>query len=142
MSNIKSILKKKIKNETLWNLAVEDDESYIANGCVVHNCRSVLVPITKYDDWQEDKVTNSGKNVDKFLEENVSDKGFSIYDTNKKPLITDPGVDFDIDCPDSLTEVFNYSFNGKSFQTVTVVYKDDTKLEVKSVKNRRLDSAN
>ncbi len=60
------------------------------------NCRSVLVPITKYEDWSADRVTNSGKNVDKFLEENVSDKGFSVYtkeDKPKKPQITDPNVE-------------------------------------------------
>lgn len=31
--------------ETLWNLAVSGDESYIADGVIVHNCRSVIVPV-------------------------------------------------------------------------------------------------
>lgn len=35
------------KKVTLYNLSVENDESYIANGFVVHNCRSTLVPVTK-----------------------------------------------------------------------------------------------
>ena len=33
------------------NLAVKDDESFVADGVVVHNCRSVLVPITAIDTW-------------------------------------------------------------------------------------------
>ncbi len=41
------------------------------------NCRSILVPITKYEDHSIDKVTNSGQNVDKFITENVTDNGFS-----------------------------------------------------------------
>ena len=44
MSRIVSITRKKITNETLHNIAVEEDESYIANGVVVHNCKSYIVP--------------------------------------------------------------------------------------------------
>jgi len=36
---------------SVWNLAVLDDESYVADGLIVHNCRSVLVPITQIDGW-------------------------------------------------------------------------------------------
>jgi len=32
---------------TLYNLSVEDDESYIANGFVIHNCRCVALPLVK-----------------------------------------------------------------------------------------------
>jgi len=39
---INSMIRKKIINETLHNLAVKDDESYIANGIIVHNCANVL----------------------------------------------------------------------------------------------------
>jgi SPP1 gp7 family putative phage head morphogenesis protein len=42
------------------------------------NCRSVLIPITRFEDWSADKAANNGQNVDKFLEKNVSDKGFPI----------------------------------------------------------------
>jgi len=31
----------------LYNLSVEDDESYIANGFVIHNCRCTITPIVK-----------------------------------------------------------------------------------------------
>lgn len=47
------------------------------------NCRSVLVPITRFEEYQVDKVTNEGKNLDKFLETNVTDKGFSVYSKGK-----------------------------------------------------------
>ncbi len=30
----------------VYNLAVADDESYVVDGVIVHNCRSVLVPVT------------------------------------------------------------------------------------------------
>lgn len=33
----------------VYNLAVMGDESYVVNGIVVHNCRSQLVPITKFE---------------------------------------------------------------------------------------------
>lgn len=45
MSRIVSIKRKQITTEKLYNLAVEKDESYVANGIVVHNCRSMLTPI-------------------------------------------------------------------------------------------------
>jgi hypothetical protein len=42
-------------DESLWNLAVLDDESYVAEGIIVHNCRSILIAVTQVDvargDW-------------------------------------------------------------------------------------------
>jgi len=35
------------KNKNLYNLSVEEDESYIAKGFVVHNCRCLALPLTK-----------------------------------------------------------------------------------------------
>ena len=35
------------KCKTLYNFAVETDESYIAKGFVVHNCRTTLIPVLK-----------------------------------------------------------------------------------------------
>lgn len=55
MSIIVSIKRKQITNERLYNLAVKDDESYVANGIVVHNCKSFIVP---------NLVSNTGKNPD------------------------------------------------------------------------------
>lgn len=37
--------------EKVWNIAVLDDESYVADGLIVHNCRSVLFAITAIDSW-------------------------------------------------------------------------------------------
>ncbi len=42
------------------------------------NCRSTLIPITKFEEYETSDKTNSGENIDKFLETNVSDKGFPI----------------------------------------------------------------
>lgn len=39
------------------------------------NCRSILVPITKYEDFEADKTVN-GQNINKFIENNIGD-GFS-----------------------------------------------------------------
>ena len=36
----------------VYNLAVEQDESYIVNKIVVHNCRSLLVPILSDEQYQ------------------------------------------------------------------------------------------
>ena len=35
----------------MWNLGVEDDETFIAGGVIVHNCRSVVFAVTKLDGW-------------------------------------------------------------------------------------------
>jgi hypothetical protein len=41
-------LKKRIEAQRLHNIAVEEDESYVAEGIVVHNCRSTLIPVTRF----------------------------------------------------------------------------------------------
>lgn len=77
MSKIKSITKKQIENQRLYNLAVMDDESYVANGIVVHNCRSVLIPITKYEEFEPSETVGK-TDIQDFIEENKGD-GFSKY---------------------------------------------------------------
>ena len=37
----------------VWNIAVEEDETYHADGIIVHNCRSILVPVTKGEAKEE-----------------------------------------------------------------------------------------
>lgn len=61
MSKIKSIVKKKITTEKLYNLSVEKDETFIANGIVVHNCDSYITPIMKgnLDDREIEKLKAS-----------------------------------------------------------------------------------
>lgn len=34
----------------MWNLAVEQDETYLAQNVIVHNCRAMLVPIPITED--------------------------------------------------------------------------------------------
>ncbi len=45
---IKSLKKTRFKG-FVYNIAVKDDESYIANQIVVHNCRTDLIPFTKIE---------------------------------------------------------------------------------------------
>jgi len=48
LSRIKKI--KRVPFEgTVYNLEVADDHTYYANGVLVHNCRSILVPITTFE---------------------------------------------------------------------------------------------
>lgn len=63
----------KISNRSVptYNLSVEDDESYVYNGIVVHNCRCQWIPIIK---------TNF-KEAKKQASENVKD----LYNLNLKP---------------------------------------------------------
>lgn len=76
MSKIKSIVKKQITTEKLYNLAVLGDESFIANDIVVHNCRSVLVPMTIYEQYDPTKKIN-GKTVNSFIK-STQHKGFEV----------------------------------------------------------------
>jgi hypothetical protein len=47
MGNVLKIIKFNIENQTLHNIAVDIDESYIASGVVVHNCKSYYQPVKK-----------------------------------------------------------------------------------------------
>lgn len=69
MAQIVRITRKKISSEKLYNLAVEDDESYIANGVVVHNCRSLLIPITIYEQMTPSEKVGK-QDINAFIEEN------------------------------------------------------------------------
>ena len=42
MAKIKSIVRKRIQDQTLMNPAIKDDESFVGQGIVVHNCKSYL----------------------------------------------------------------------------------------------------
>lgn len=135
MSKIKSIIRKQIENQKLYNLAVLEDESYIANDIVVHNCRSVLIPITKYEEFTPSETVGKS-NIQDFIEENKGD-GFSTY-SKKEIKITDDGVSFVTDCPDPLTEVITYSKNNKAFKEVTIKYSDEKRLKPISLANKEI----
>lgn len=75
---------------TVYNLGVEDDESYIANGIVVHNCRCLFSVVTKYD---VQRLVGKGTGIvlsdDKPLPPNFPDKGFKLYtDEVRKITVT------------------------------------------------------
>lgn len=131
MAKIKSIVKKHISSELLWNLAVKDDESYVADNVVVHNCRSLLVPITKYEEWEASETTRDGDDIQSFIEDNKG-KGFSTYQ------ITDPGVNIETYSLSEKSEEIHYSKDGKVFQITNVKYTDDDKTKVSSVKHTRI----
>lgn len=49
------------KSRMLYNFSVEEDESYVANGFVVHNCRSTILPVTL--PWS--KLAGTGSKLNK-----------------------------------------------------------------------------
>ena len=65
MARILSMTRKQITTETLHNIAVREDESYIANGIVVHNCKSYIVPILSLD---------KGMKIEKFTPRSIEGK--------------------------------------------------------------------
>ena len=44
---------------TLYNLSVEEDESYIANGVIVHNCRCIILPARPQDIPEDVELLNA-----------------------------------------------------------------------------------
>jgi len=53
--DIVKITKHKLTNKhRLWDIGVEDDESFIAKGIAVHNCRCMLVHIDPNYEWSDD----------------------------------------------------------------------------------------
>ena len=53
MKSVKIIsIKKKQFNGKMYNIAVEGNETYVANGIAVHNCRSTIVPVFAYEDYE------------------------------------------------------------------------------------------
>lgn len=75
MAKIKRIIRRRVSGRPLYNLAVETDESYVSDGIVVHNCRSLLVPITKYETFEVDDEV-AGGSINEFIEANKGD-GFA-----------------------------------------------------------------
>lgn len=52
--------------EQVYNISVSEDESYTANGIIVHNCRSGLVPLTE-DEYKPD-MEFENRNFDNVLD--------------------------------------------------------------------------
>lgn len=71
-------IKRVVKEVLVYNLSVKDDESYIANGVVSHNCRCELIPDIQ-DEWADDVVNKNDEEWD-------SNSGlvYTADDTEKK----------------------------------------------------------
>ncbi len=97
------------------------------------NCRSVLIPITKYEAFTPSTSVGQ-KPIDEFIDEKKG-AGFSKF--SKEIKVTDPGVEFIVEdlTPDS--QITTYSKDGKVFQKTIITYKTAEKLEVSSVKHLR-----
>lgn len=102
------------------------------------NCRSLLIPITKYEEF---KPTESirGQTPDDFIEENKGE-GFAKFksDEKKMPAITDPGVDMELKIVDELNDAYVYSKDGKEFCEVLLTYSDETKKTVIKTKTKTI----
>lgn len=59
LTTIISIVDEEYKGN-VWNLAVEEDETYLAEDVIVHNCRSVLLPVTELDKGWQDEMAKQG----------------------------------------------------------------------------------
>jgi len=119
------------------------------------NCRSVLIPITRFEEHKIDRRTNDGKNIDSFLKKEVTDKGFSVFENfdapketketevNKskenRPQISDHDVSFQTECLSDKQEKVIYSKNGNVFQETYIYYEDSTKTKIKAIDPKRVD---
>lgn len=74
--------KKNSKCNYLYNLSVEDDESYIADGIVVHNCRCTINYKDPNTEW--DKDTLSFTKIKKYVPKNKKLQGVKLNIKVKK----------------------------------------------------------
>lgn len=91
IGKIRSI-KKETFNDYVYNLEVEDDNSYIANGIIVHNCSMTIVNMTQ--GW---KNRNFKDMILDFMQNNKNetiDKLIAEILENEKPIGTDYGSFF------------------------------------------------
>jgi len=60
----------------LFNLSVNEDESYIAKGCVVHNCRCALLPANVGEEDDNDNQQIRGKSaIERAIEDSLDAEG-------------------------------------------------------------------
>ena len=69
-------VKKNTKCDYLYNFSVEDDESYIADGIVVHNCRCTLHHKAPNTEW--DRSTHSFSKIKKYVPKNKKLQGVKL----------------------------------------------------------------
>lgn len=93
------------------------------------NCRSLLVPITKYESWEADEKVGKTP-IEQFIDDNIGE-GFSWYTAKSidppKPVVSvdDPRVEWERAWSDDTTEVVTYSLDGKPFRSITLKYTAD-----------------
>jgi SPP1 gp7 family putative phage head morphogenesis protein len=113
------------------------------------NCRSTLIPITKYEKFTPTESIR-GMSPNDFIDENKGE-GFAKYSVKEQseqlekteirlPEITDKGVELVVEYSDK-QDTTTYSLNKKEFQKTIVTYEDDKKEKILSVKHERLDDA-
>jgi SPP1 gp7 family putative phage head morphogenesis protein len=109
--------------EQVYNISVSEDESYTANGIIVHNCRSGLVPLTE-DEYKPDMefenrnfdnvldnpddVTRVFKNIDTFNEKYRVSK-FTLDQDLAARIMFEKGFSVGISGPDLSGLVQNVS---------------------------------
>lgn len=98
------------------------------------NCRSILIPITKYEEFEPSEAVGKTP-INEFIDENKGD-GFAKF---SKPKETDEDVDFATEYKDDRTEVITYSKDGKAFKVVTIVYEDAKKEKIVSLSNKSVN---
>ena len=103
------------------------------------NCRSLLVPITKYEKF---KPTESikGMSPDEFIEENIG-KGFSKFSKDKKEEqinLNDPEVSY-VMTESGNEQIYVYSKKGKEFYKITLGFEDETRQKQISMKRERIE---
>ena len=91
----------------VYNLGVDEDESYVANGIVVHNCRCRVIAITAPEVEREIKAGRGIEVSSKKLPSDLIDKGFMKYqeDGEKRIEIVMP-IEGNINNKLSLKEVW------------------------------------
>jgi hypothetical protein len=130
---------RRVKTEPVYNISVLTDESYTANGIIVHNCRSGLVPLTD-DEYQPDMefenrnfntaldnpddVSRAFKNIDTFNDKYRVSK-FTLDQDLGARIMFDKGLNVGISGPD-LTSVLTK-------KVIKEVTKDKTKKELKDI---------
>jgi hypothetical protein len=112
---------KRVGADTVYNISVLNDESYTANGIIVHNCRSAIIPVTMFtevkDSWRYENrdfskpmnqdfsfssteidskiVKQAFKNIDTFNEKYRIDRWIFDEDLEKRYLRLGVGVNYD-----------------------------------------------
>ncbi len=125
--------------EQVYNISVSVDESYVANGIVVHNCRSGLVPLT--DDEYKPDMEFENRNFDNVLD-NTDDvtRAFKNIDTfNEKYRVSKFTLDQDLAARIMFDKGFSVGISGPDLTSILTkkvikeVTKDRTKKELKDI---------